>query len=90
MEYAVRQIPNSLEYFRKKRSMSQRYIAARMGISSRSIVSDWEQGKYFPRANELFLLSVIYQTTPGELYPEYLDDLQQQVLKEDLERVTNA
>ncbi len=70
--------------------MSQRYIASKLGFTSRSIISDWEQGKAFPMGDDLLRLSIIYQTTPCELYPEYMEELQRQILQENLELLTNV
>lgn len=63
-------ITNNLKSFRKKLNLRQIDVAAMLGHASSDRISHWEKGMSVPSLVNLFKLSVIYGTTPHELYGE--------------------
>jgi transcriptional regulator with XRE-family HTH domain len=57
--------------------------------SSKSMVCEWEQGKYFPQAQQLLRLSVIYRASPSELYEACVKEIQQEVSNRELVLFSN-
>lgn len=60
------EIGNRIRYFRELRSLSQKELAARIGVSN-SRVSNWEQGINRPDADMLVLLCQTLEVSADEL-----------------------
>jgi len=63
-------ITNNLKSFRKKLGLRQIDVAAMLGHASSDRISHWEKGMSVPSLVNLFKLTVIYKTSPQELYDE--------------------
>ncbi len=61
---------NNLKRLRKEAGLRQIDIAERLGHTSADRVSHWEKGLAVPGLINLFKLSIIYGTSPQELYAE--------------------
>jgi len=62
--------PNRLKRHRRFFFLSQKEVAARLGLKDIGLISRWEKGKTLPNLVHLFQLSRIYKTLPSELYIE--------------------
>lgn len=80
MELESRKIPNHLRKFRKQMGLTQLEVAALLYFTSSKRIILWEQGKAHPGMLNLFKLSIIYQTLPHELYPDYYDELKESLI----------
>jgi len=60
---------NKLKAKRTDFAFSQEYVRKRLGLNSRTLLSNWEQGYYLPSIQNLFALSHLYQCSPLDLYP---------------------
>jgi len=60
---------NKLKAKRKDFAFSQEQVRTRLGLNSRTLLSNWEQGYYLPSIQNLFALSHLYQCSPLDLYP---------------------
>jgi transcriptional regulator with XRE-family HTH domain len=70
--------PNRLKKYRRLFGLSQKDVAAKLGLSDTSTLSRWEKGVSMPNLLHLFRLSRLYRTMPTELY----SDLWQTISKE--------
>lgn len=61
---------NNLKTLRKNTGMRQLDVASLLGHTSADRISHWEKGLAVPSLVNLFKLSIIYRTSPQELYPE--------------------
>lgn len=77
--------PNRLKKYRRLFCLSQKKVAALIGLADASPLSRWEKGVSLPNLVHLFWLSRIYKTMPGELY----FDLWQNISKDVLARENN-
>ena len=71
MEFAGRQLSlsNRLKKYRKLRGLKQEAVKKKLGLGSRSLLSDWENGKSFPSLPRLLDLAKLYHCKPIDLYP---------------------
>ncbi len=76
MKQNGRVFQNKLRRFRRLFGFTQKEAAQRLGLSCRSILSHWERGERMPGGEDLIKLCVLYQTLPGELYPELTKEAQ--------------
>jgi len=74
-------IPNSLKRFRRIAGLSQKKAAITLRIQQGTL-SRWEKGIAIPGLKYLFLLSLLYQALPTDLY----GDVWQQLQRETVER----
>ncbi len=58
---------SNLKYLREKNGMEQIDLAKRLGRKSSSSVSEWEQGKYSPKAGTLSDIATIFGVTLSDL-----------------------
>ena len=71
MEIAGRQlIQYQLIKYRKLRGLKQETVRKKLGLRSRSVLSDWENGKSYPSYKHLIALAKLYRCKPTDLYPE--------------------
>ena len=71
----MKQIPNALREYRQKAGLRQLDVAEKLGFSTTDRISRWEQGLTFPHVVNLFKLSMLYKTTPQDLYGEVLSGI---------------
>ena len=72
-------IPNSLRKHRRARGLSQKDVAAMLGLKSASIISRWENGACLPTTRNVFKLAVLYRAMVDALYFDLLRSLRQQL-----------
>jgi len=65
---AQRHISNRLRKYREIAGLTQKEVAAKMGLIGWGRISLWESGQSTPGFDNLFLLSIIYKTPIDELY----------------------
>jgi transcriptional regulator with XRE-family HTH domain len=82
MKRAQRLLPNLLRLYRLKYGYEQMEVARLLGLKSHARISEWEHGTSKPGLENLFKLSIVYQTMPDELYC----DLRLELVKELEER----
>ena len=71
MEIEGRQlIQYKLRKYRKLCGLKQDTVRRHIGLSSRSVLSDWENGKSYPSLPRLLDLAKLYHCKPSDLYPE--------------------
>lgn len=58
---------SNLKFLRQKQSMEQIDLAKRLGRKSSSSISEWEKGKYTPKAGVLNDIAKIFDVTLSEL-----------------------
>lgn len=78
-----RRIPNSLKKYRRMSGLSQRKVAASLGLQETSCISRWEKGEYMPGIEYLFRLSLLYKTSPTNLYYDLWHQLNQELTIKD-------
>ena len=66
--------PNKLKEFRIKAGLTQKQVAEKLGLQCEDRLSHWEKGNAAPGLTNLFKLSVLYNASPQELYPEMLEE----------------
>lgn len=59
---------NNLKRYRRIAGFSQAEIAVILGVGYTTTISKWERGFLLPNISQLFTLSILYNTTPQELY----------------------
>ena len=75
MEIDGRQFSNNrLTLHRKLCGLKQETVKRRLDLSSRSVLSDWENGKTTPSLNQLRDLAKLYKCRPVDLYP-FLEEM---------------
>lgn len=65
-----RRIHNYLRRCRKAQGLTQRDVAAILGLESSAMISRWEKGACIPETVNLFKMAVIYQTTVDFVYED--------------------
>lgn len=63
---------NNLKEYRLNAGLTQKQVSQLLGFTNEVSLCHWEQGKNIPNIINLFKLSQIYKTTPGELYSELM------------------
>ena len=72
MEINGREFPtNRIRKWRKFRGFKQETLRKKLGLESRSVISNWENGITNPNPQELFDLAEILQCEIRDLYPEH-------------------
>lgn len=79
-------VPNNLKEYRNKCGYKQKEVANILGFATEDRICLWEKGKNIPNLINLFKLSSLYRSTPMQLYP----DLMAQVDDEIEDRVTKS
>jgi len=83
---------NNLKKIRKEAGLRQVDVAEMLGHSSADRISHWEKGLAVPGLVNLFKLSIIYETSPRELYDELYGSIKKDIKEKadpDTEPVTN-
>ncbi len=70
-------IPNRLRKYRRIMGYTQVQVAALLGLSCKSRVSEWELGKRFPGIKNLIKLSILYATLIDSFYPDLRQAIRQ-------------
>lgn len=74
MENQNNYFASNLKFLRQKYQMEQIDLANRLGRKSSSSVSEWERGKYTPKAGVLNDISKIFNVSLSELMTKDLSD----------------
>lgn len=74
MENQNNYFASNLKFLRQKYQMEQIDLANRLGRKSSSSVSEWERGKYTPKAGVLNDISRIFNVSLSELMTKDLSD----------------
>lgn len=61
-------VPNNLKEYRLKAGLTQKQVAQFLGFTNTVSICHWENGLNIPNIINLFKLSALYKTSPGELY----------------------
>ena len=69
-------IPNNLKRYRRIAGLSQKKVAAVLGLQHTNCISRWEKGLCLPGSESLFRLSLLYRTLPTNLYLDFWQYLQ--------------
>lgn len=69
---------NHLKRYRLLFGYSQKQIAQRLGLTSTTLISRWEQGEAYPDLQNAMKLSCIYKTLIDQLFP----DLRREIINE--------
>lgn len=69
--------------------LTQRQVAALLGLHDAKPLSAWESGASMPSSLYLLKLSIIYRTYPNELYYDLFIELRQQLTLLELKLQTN-
>jgi len=75
MEHTGRNIPNNLKKFRRMAGYKQEDVAIYLGLLSTNRISRWESGLAMPSAQNLFKLSILYNTLVDQLYSSYISEM---------------
>ena len=75
---------------RKNAHLRQMDVARMLGHTSADRISHWEKGRSVPSLVNLFKLSIIYRTSPEDLYGELYDSIAQNLTKDPGVRIPNA
>lgn len=70
MKNIQKKYPNKLKEHRLRCKLTQRQVSAFLKFNSEDRISRWEQGQAVPNIQNLFKLSILFNTQPQELYPE--------------------
>ena len=70
--------PNNLWIARQHAGLGQKTVARLLGHKSRSVISEYENGRLLPSLETALRLSVVYDRSLSDLYPE----LYKQILQE--------
>lgn len=79
MDKESTKIPNSLRLYRRKRGLSQKYIARLLGYRSTSAVSSYERGTKAPQLINLLKLEIIYRIPVSFLYWDHYQWLREEL-----------
>lgn len=77
-----------IQQIRKKRKLTQEYVAEIVGIETSSI-SNIENGKYYPSAENLEKILKVLNITPCEIFSFESYDLKENLINEMLESMKN-
>jgi transcriptional regulator with XRE-family HTH domain len=70
--------PNKLRFHREQAGLTQKAVADVLGLDCRDRISRWENGVAMPSITNLCRLAEIYRVMPQELYPELIENGQDQ------------
>lgn len=65
-----RRVHNYLRRCRKAQGLTQKDVAAILGLESSAMISRWEKGVCIPETVNLLRMAVIYQTTVDFVYED--------------------
>jgi transcriptional regulator with XRE-family HTH domain len=74
-------IKNTLKTLRLKHGFKQKEVATLLGMRSEDRISHWEKGIAIPGLINLFKLSMLYNVSPYELYPEISEEVKNSLLR---------
>lgn len=64
-------VPNNLKEYRLKAGFTQKEVARKIGVNNEERVCHWEKGRNMPNLISILKLCKLYDTTPGEIYPDF-------------------
>lgn len=70
VDYICRHYPNMLKIIREDARYTQRQVAKLLGHNNSKMLSEWENDKKMPNAENLIMLCALYDKTVGDLYPD--------------------
>ena len=68
--------------------LSQKKVAAILGLQQTSCISRWEKGLCLPGTEYLFRLSLLYKTLPSNLYFDFWQHLKQESIAKEQKLLT--
>lgn len=71
---------NRLRERRKELGLSLRAVAARLGLKDHAWISRWEGGYILPSLTNCFRLSILYEVSVEELFPDLLKAVREEQL----------
>ena len=60
---------NTLRTVRQNLGYTQEYVRKKLGLNSRTLLSNWENGKSIPAPEYMFALSYLYKRKIQDLFP---------------------
>jgi len=60
---------NTLKIKRQNFGYTQEDVRKRLGLNSRTLLSNWENGRTIPSPEYMFALSYLYECSPLDLFP---------------------
>ena len=66
---------NKLRFYRERAGLTQKDVAAALGLDCTDRISRWENGVAMPSVPNLFKLADIYKVMPHEMYPKLVLNL---------------
>lgn len=74
-------IPNSLQRYRRARGLKQKEVAEILGLKSASMISRWEKGIFLPKSLNIFKLAALYRTMADALFIDLLRSVKNDIHK---------
>ena len=74
-----RRIPNSLKKYRRMAGLSQKQVAAKLGIKKTNCICIWEKGYCLPATKYFLQLCLLYRASPENLYAELVQGLKEKL-----------
>lgn len=79
MRNLQRRKPNRLWIARQKAGLGQKNVARLLGHTTVAALSEYENGRVFPKLETVLRLAAIYQTPVEELYAPVYKEIQEEV-----------
>lgn len=70
--------PNFLAAGRRLKGYRYKQVARKLQLKSTKMISQWERGVSMPGGKNLLALSLLYEKSMAELYPDLVEHLQAQ------------
>ena len=72
---------NNLKFYRKRIGLTQFEVAEALGFHHEGRIGKWEKGLSLPSTVNLLKLSVLYEASLTELFPNEYRELQKEISK---------
>lgn len=82
-------IPNSLQKYRRARDLKQKEVAKILELKSTSQISRWERGVCIPKFPNIIDLAALYRTTTDALFTDLIRVAKNDIYKRE-NKVLNA
>ena len=70
---------NRLTLYRKRMRLSQKQVAAILGLSNATVLSHYERDKYRPSLERALALEIIYRVPVAFLFPELYEGIRAEI-----------
>ncbi len=74
-----KKIPNLLRKYRRVRGLSQKQVAAILGLKSASRISKWEKGRCMPSLMNAIRLSILCRSMVDALFFDHVRALREEI-----------